>query len=256
MIRATFLAACATLSLGLSYAKADLVPIYNYQFETAAANFDSVSGSNQGSQTGGTSDTAGGAVGNYVDFAGGTTVGLVTLGNQGTALFGLDAQDFKITFDINGQAGGISGNNSFDHPLYFSFNDSNNNSFHLNTLGGGDTSGNVAFNSTTGGGFGGGSQIGGLLDGTWQEVSIVGTASGNKTQFEIFLDGVSKFTKTTIDDTIGSSLDVISFGGNAGQANRSFDGGIDEFTVFGVPEPSSAALFGLGGLALILRRRK
>lgn len=228
--------------------------LYNYQFETAAANFDSVSSSNQGSQTGGTSNTAGGATGNYVDFAGGTTVGLVSLGTQGVGLSGLDAQDFSIKFQITGSAPNSS-NNSFDHPLYFSFNDTNNSEFRFNTLGTADTSGNLAFN----GDFDGGSQLSAVLNGSdWRTIEIVGSASGNKTQFDVYYNNnaTAAFTKTSNNDTIGSSLDVISFGGSAGEANRSFDGGIDEFTVTGIPEPSSAALLGLGGLALILRRRK
>ena len=251
----TILLLAATTALATSAHAASTV-LYQYEFETAAANYDSISSSNQGTQIGGASNTPGGATGNYVDFAGGTTVGMVSLGTQGVALTGLDAQDFEITFDINGLPGGTSGNNSFDQPLYFSFNDTNNNSFRINTLGGGDVSGNVAFASDNGGGIGSVTQLGSVLDGNWHEISIVGTASGNKTQFEVFLDGTSKFTKTTVDDTIGSSLDVFSFGGSAANNLRDFDGGIDQFTVTGVPEPSSAALLGLGGFALILLRRK
>ncbi len=251
----TILLLAATTALATSAHAASTV-LYQYEFETAAANYDSISNSNQGTQTGGTSNTAGGATGNYVDFAGGGTVGRVTLGTQSTALTGLDAQDFEITFDINGLPGGSGSNNSFDYPLYFSFNDAGNNSFRLQTLGSGDASGNVTFASDNGGGFGSAQQLSSVLDGNWHEISIVGTASGNKTQFEVFLDGASKFTKTTVDDTIGSSLDVFSFGATAIADNRNFDGGIDQFTVTGVPEPSSAALLGLGGFALILLRRK
>ena len=53
-------------------------------------------------------------------------------------------------------------------------------------------------------------------------------------------------------DTIQSTLVFVETSGNTNSANPA----IDNVSVNEVPEPSSAALLGLGGLALILRRRK
>ena len=53
-------------------------------------------------------------------------------------------------------------------------------------------------------------------------------------------------------DTIQSTLVFVETSGNTNSSNPA----IDNVSVNAVPEPSSAALLGLGGLALILRRRK
>lgn len=78
----------------------------------------------------------------------------------------------------------------------------------------------------------------------------------------------------TVNDTLDFFVDNLTDGGSVQLANDAaiqdvdwsqFDGlyvrsgagnHSDNFTVTSVPEPSSAALLGLGGLALILRRRK
>ena len=69
--------------------------------------------------------------------------------------------------------------------------------------------------------------------------------------FEYGFDGNKVGNTLTI---VGTASDTAMFVGveSFGRSERRFD----NFEVNAVPEPSSAALLGLGGLALILRRRK
>jgi Ni,Fe-hydrogenase III small subunit len=62
--------------------------------------------------------------------------------------------------------------------------------------------------------------------------------------------GTGKFTSTNTSEVV--PVDIAVYG--TGQIQSSYDGTYTTLTV--VPEPSSAALLGLGGLALIFRRRK
>ena len=65
---------------------------------------------------------------------------------------------------------------------------------------------------------------------------------------------------STIDfgvSDVGLEIDFHSFGGKlTGEPRITPDHTVNNFTVSAVPEPSAFALLGLGGLALILRRRK
>lgn len=72
----------------------------------------------------------------------------------------------------------------------------------------------------------------------------------------ISANGSSAMTFRSIDlaaETGGAADVKIRFIGGAGTTNGIL---IDDVTIASVPEPSSTALIGLGGLALILRRRK
>lgn len=60
----------------------------------------------------------------------------------------------------------------------------------------------------------------------------------------------------TISFTADSLSTTLSFVENASSASGTSDVFVDTVSITAVPEPSSAALLGLGGLALILRRRK
>lgn len=106
--------------------------------------------------------------------------------------------------------------------------------------------------------------------GTWQHVAqTVSFNSGtNLVTLETFVNGVSTGTARTGTDT-GFGDVGINFGRARNSASdRPFDGKFDDIKAFNtvltageiqaasVPEPSSSILLGLGGLALILRRRK
>ena len=89
-------------------------------------------------------------------------------------------------------------------------------------------------------------------------ITATGLDGTNSESLDIILSqgGSAVFTatnRTTIADTTGAVSDVdFAMGSNWGTAQYS----VDDVSVTAVPEPSSAALLGLGGLALILRRRK
>lgn len=103
-------------------------------------------------------------------------------------------------------------------------------------------------------------------------ISSMVTAGGalNNSSSQLWTNGVTN----TVDFTLGAAgYSVTADGGTTTVAGsyfgtgdlasielHAFDSksnfGIDNITVNGVPEPSSVALLGLGGLALILRRRK
>lgn len=105
---------------------------------------------------------------------------------------------------------------------------------------------------------------------------LVTTYNAGTGNVEFFVDGASQGTAT-----IATGLNINTFADNANNLGQSqwadpaFQGQITEFTVYdtalsaaevtaafnagpitAVPEPTSTALLGLGGLALILRRRK
>lgn len=78
---------------------------------------------------------------------------------------------------------------------------------------------------------------------------------------DLAVGGVLNFTNENVADATSEHLGSITIGGaavNLGvNATLVSDGGTGSIlTAVAVPEPSSAALLGLGGIALILRRRK
>ncbi|MGB0991227.1 MAG: LamG-like jellyroll fold domain-containing protein [Akkermansiaceae bacterium] len=121
--------------------------------------------------------------------------------------------------------------------------------------------------------------------GSWDHVAQTIVTSGANTTVTTFINGsnVGSLTRATADfGNPGLQAGLIDTGINFGRArtpssDRPFDGLIDEIAIWDreltsteiteafnrgnaglavVPEPSSTALLGLGGLALILRRRK
>ena len=97
--------------------------------------------------------------------------------------------------------------------------------------------------------------IGARAEGSWTNFSVVGTTSGADAVLEFFTGGTSNGTHT-ITGGASQTLQNFVIGGRSGADNRYVVAGIDEVTITSVPEPSSTALLGLGGLALILRRKK
>lgn len=103
---------------------------------------------------------------------------------------------------------------------------------------------------------------------SWTHLSVI-RQSGAST---FYVNGIAQGGSNTTTPTISSGTQT-HFGGGTGNAsdNRTFYGDFDRMQVLSfdasdstqdilqamaVPEPSSAALLGLGGVALIMRRRK
>lgn len=105
---------------------------------------------------------------------------------------------------------------------------------------------------------------------TWHNIIV--TYDSSAQTITAYLDGTQFATDTQASTT---AVEGLVIGGHRSGTGRNFDGQIDDVAFFdhvltstqisalqtqaanvAVPEPSSAALLGLGGLALILRRRK
>ena len=106
---------------------------------------------------------------------------------------------------------------------------------------------------------------GGSADFTVYDLVGGSSSMGNVTPVKTVVTGVAGTTLNyTIDVDIsgvagsGSDLSTLNYFGVAfNTVNGTATGGtLDNVSVITVPEPSSAALLGLGGLVLILRRRK
>ncbi|MGB0991226.1 MAG: LamG-like jellyroll fold domain-containing protein [Akkermansiaceae bacterium] len=126
-----------------------------------------------------------------------------------------------------------------------------------------------------------GASIAGFSEETWYHHAITTQVSGDDIISTYYLNGVVTRSETSTDAALGTTFAFtgLHFGdGRSGSGERDWDGLIDEAAVWSrelsqseitqvynnglngvavtVPEPSSTALLGLGGLALILRRRK
>ncbi len=117
-----------------------------------------------------------------------------------------------------------------------------------------------------------------LSSNSWHHV--VATGSTIDGELKLYFDGALVGTDSSMNGNMtlngagGIGSPHITIGGRGAVTSNLFDGQIDEFALYGtvldltaveahydtgimaVPEPSSAALLGLGGLALILRRRR
>lgn len=110
----------------------------------------------------------------------------------------------------------------------------------------------------------------GLSDGNWHMVAFVMNANDGINDVDVYIDGTyttrssgGTTIATATGGEIGFGADQTGSRGFTGQLDQVqiFDtaltkGELDTISVTAVPEPSSTALLGLGGLALILRRRK
>jgi len=121
--------------------------------------------------------------------------------------------------------------------------------------------------------------VGGELSGTWiigagiivdgGSISLSGPGGAYKTSTTNLINGGTfTFTKKTADEFMDQYASTFSIDGTtavfgadplvmeAGDTAIVKENPTGGITIAAVPEPSSAALLGLGGLALILRRRK
>lgn len=220
--------------------------VYQYSFETADSTLNSGSGLASATAQGSVTSGAGtGATGFFADFDGGNAAGsdAINVNVSGDAIV---LGNFAISLFVNDAA---SGGTAFDD--FIGFTDSNGGSSQLERSGG---SGRITM-------FGPASITGtttGLQDGNWHQLLVQGSTSGLDAVLTYSVDGVSQGT-TTYTGAAAFTLNDIRIGGRVGADNRYIDAGIDEVQIHNttaVPEPSSTALLGLGGLALILRRRK
>lgn len=115
--------------------------------------------------------------------------------------------------------------------------------------------------------------------GTWQHLILSYSSDGTDTTTSTYLNGVKVGGDLVSADAVIGSIGMNIGRSRNGTNTRTFNGQIDEFAtwdrvldsseisqvynnglnglaVTAVPEPSASALIGLGGLALILRRRK
>lgn len=140
---------------------------------------------------------------------------------------------------------------------------------------GGDTTGKLRMEVSSGG-FEFGS---GLNDGNWHMIAVVINAGDGINDVDVYIDGT--YTTRSGGGTLINTASAAASGGfnqivlgSDVNAGRNYGGLLDDVAIFdtaltetelddirtngitAVPEPSSTALLGLGGLALILRRRK
>ena len=101
--------------------------------------------------------------------------------------------------------------------------------------------------------------ITGISTATYVRIEIVNDALGLTGSFNVYNDDTNAlissqaYTGWANSNTSGDDNAGFMSGSSGGDNREQFT---REFSVVSVPEPSSAALLGLGGLALILRRRK
>ncbi|BDS07180.1 hypothetical protein NT6N_22200 [Oceaniferula spumae] len=218
--------------------------LYHYTFDvnsTANSGTGAAVATVQGTPT----ITAGGQSGSYADFDGGNVAGsdAVNVNVSGDAIV---LGSFAIRLYVNDAA---SGGTNFDD--FLAFTDSNGGAHFLERSG---ASGTIAL-------FGDASISGttnGLQDGNWHELLLTGATSGADALFTYSVDGTVQGT-STYTGAAAFTLNDIRIAGRVGADNRFIDAGIDEVQIFNtttIPEPSSTALLGLGGLALLLRRRR
>lgn len=180
---------------------------------------------------------------------GSSTIGLVTLteGAGGTDTVGAQGNTSNYTFDGNmvyGSYGGFApgeqdvwtltlndlGVGTFDITLYLGHSNTGR-SMDMDVVL--NDNGDITSTTTT---------TGGSISGLGSTIAAYGT------------DGVAYTYDITVTTTNANSDLSITFGDTSGGG---FGGAIfGGYTVFTVPEPSTTALLGIGGFALLLRRRR
>ncbi|NWK54769.1 PEP-CTERM sorting domain-containing protein [Verrucomicrobiaceae bacterium N1E253] len=206
----------------------------------------SISGIGSGTWDGGTSNVSGGVVDTT------TTDGYVNFTSAGfnMDLAGGNTYTFTATIDpgtLSGQRGGLFGQigswTSSTTEWWVRIQDSTNDTVFLLR----DTSGNqVVANFDTSAAL--------SADGTHVLEFTIDSSSISATVNGVAQSGTADTSSLT--NTIGDASGRMVMGAyNSTDSNR-FDGLASSYVISVVPEPSSAALLGLGGLSLILCRRR
>lgn len=106
---------------------------------------------------------------------------------------------------------------------------------------------------------------------TWHHVVVTGSTTAG--ELSVYVDGTLAETNSSLTNGVSFGDNAYAIGAKRATGGNEFDGLIDEVAVYNraltgtqinnnfnsitsVPEPSSVTLLGLGGLALILRRRR
>ena len=177
--------------------------------------------------------------GNWTRLNGTTTVTAGTIDVAGTLVFGSDNIVTGSTINLNLSGGSAQTGNE----LWFGWASAEvNHTINVNISNGGSL-------TSTGGG--------GASIWLWDDVTINFTGSGT---IEAAGPGLKNGAGLVSWEDLWTAGDLQFNGANAGSFSDHFSttgtNGTDTYTLTAVPEPSSTALLGLGGLALILRRRK
>lgn len=218
--------------------------LYNYQFETSDPTVNSGSGASVASATGSiTSGVGVGASGFFGDFDGGNVAGADHM-DVSVAGDAISLGNFRLTFSVNDSAATV-----FDDFIGLSATGGFNIAFEregpndtLVVFEVGNNSG--AINST-----------GTLTAGSWVTYTAVGSTSGADAVIELFANGSSAGSSTYVGGA-SEILQTLRVGGRVGVDNRYIDAGIDEVRLENIPEPATSSLLGLGGLVLLMRRKK
>ncbi len=228
-------------------ASAQAAVVYQYSFETADSTVNSGPGTAVATAQGSVTSGAGtGSSGFFADFDGGDVAGSDAV-NVDLSVSAIALNNFDLSFSVN-QVASVG----FDDYLTFQTTGGAHFAFETNGVG------NLQlFNIGTGGGG-----IGSSVDTSnslWRTIRMVGSAGtlAADSTVELLIDGASIGT-AQLTGGATQTITNMRLGGRVGADNRYSDFGLDEVVidVTPVPEPSSTALLGLGGLALILRRRK
>ena len=237
----------ASITIAWFSVSAHASTLYHYQFETSDPTVNAGSGSATAIAAGSITSTAGGASGNFGDFDGGNVAGsdVIDLNLAGDAI---SLGSFTISLSINDSSA-----TSYDD--FIGFNTSAGTNLVLERQGGALEANNRMTLTDLTNSNGIATAIGALAEGSWADFSVIGRTSGADAVLEL-MTGTTSNGFLTVTGGASQTLANFRIGGRLGADNRYVEAGIDEVKITNVPEPSSTALLGLGGLALLFRRRK
>lgn len=232
------------------------VLLYNFDYETDLTTNNGGTGTNTLDSVGSPGLYSGGPAGSaqFTEFLGGNSA---TSDHQvlGVSSDTISFSNFRIEFSFNNFGFDSAGYDDFLSIRHSGHSASESIGVQFIVPGHATAPNGLAFRGV-GGGF-----SAAVNDSNWHKVVITGSASAlaADADLEISLDGVV-FAGNTITGGAAHTLDTIQISGRPDGANNRFvAAGFDNVMIYNsstVPEPSSVALLGLGGFAMLLRRRK